>query len=363
MIYSLLSPLPIDSPHPFLPGPSPTSPHISIPHSVSKSSLPLARELLYTGYCMGTREEMQQILELMDLLEIKSQQLTMEEVEVFVTNDTLELLGENCVNIELNSPSEVEDEFEDSEQVAVQEEEDTELEQQIVPADQYEEHGQFPAFLLDKLAKINPDRRKFPSKNKTSPRMSKRRQPHTVSHSFFCQHCHMKFSKLKDKEMHALMEHSYELPFICQECGARFKLKGEIEQHMKNHGGGSFQIKCEVCDKVCKNMYQYHTHYKNHSGLKEFGCQCGKSFTTFTKLQVHELIHQPMRIPCDECGKMFRRRDHLRAHQCTGKKDQPKKLSGDVCGKVFSRKDTVRNHHKKHNRNNEEEDGNNGVLQ
>jgi len=336
---------------------------------------------------------MKQVVELMVLLEVKDMQLTMEEVKAFVTSDTLKL--HDCANIELNSPSGGEEGLSDGEQVAVQEEE-----QQTIPTHEYEDRDQFPAFLLDKLSKTLPNTRKFSRTKKT--RMTKRRrQPDNDSHSFFCQHCHMKFSKLKDKEKHALLEHSYELPFICQECGARFKLKEEIKQHMKNHSGGSFQIKCEVCDKVCKAINQYHVHYKNHTGLKEFGCKCGRSFTNFKNLQIHERIHQPKNVSCehlgkhlkkqqciskeddrmdvvvkefrcskceksfnnlkslkthnqvhqprnvscDQCGKMFNRKDLLRKHEQI---HQPKKFSCDVCGKMFHRKDNMKNHHKKH---------------
>jgi len=294
MISSLLSP------HPILPGLTPTSPHIFLPISVSKSSLPLARELLYTGYCVGTKEELKQVVEVLVLLEAMDLQLTIEEV----------------AGLELeNNLSEIEDEIEDGEQDAVQEKVDIVLEQQTLSADKYDEHDQFPAFLRDKFAKNHHQVRKSSSTPKTPLKRTRRRRPDTESHSFFCQHCHMKFSKLKDKELHALMEHSYELPFICLECGARFKIKKEVMQHVKNHTGGSFQIKCEVCDRVCSSMCQYHNHYKGHSDLREFGCnQCGKSFSTFNVLTKHEKIHQSLRFSCDECGKMFQSKDCIRNH-------------------------------------------------
>merc|ERR1719341_2117038 len=56
LVSSILSPLPTSSPHPFLPGMSHSSPCISVTNA-SKSCLPLVKEILYTGSCMGTEED------------------------------------------------------------------------------------------------------------------------------------------------------------------------------------------------------------------------------------------------------------------------------------------------------------------
>eukprot|EP00092_Neocalanus_flemingeri_P019212 GFUD01020812.1.p1 GENE.GFUD01020812.1~~GFUD01020812.1.p1 ORF type:complete len:389 (+),score=72.89 GFUD01020812.1:52-1218(+) len=323
MISSLLGSLSNTSPHPFLPGMSPTSPRISVPHT-SKSSLSRARELLYTGYCVGTEDEMKQVQELLGLLGVEDSQFSLEAaVECGVISDTLELATEDSFRNE-ESSIDLQEDIQHSEQVAVQEQEQRDESVQSVQYEEFDQH-QFPAFLHDKFTNPHPEmeqqsvqllpRTRLTILNQVSGQSNKPTRKNITMRSFFCQHCHMKFEKLKDKEMHALIEHSYELPFVCQECGHRFKVKEDVEMHMKLHGGGSYQLKCEVCEQVCKSMSQYHIHYKGHSGLKEFGCsKCGKSFTNLTNLKNHEKVHQPMRFSCGVCGKPFRRKDNLKNH-------------------------------------------------
>merc|ERR1719370_1326160 len=131
----------------------------------------------------------------------------------------------------------------------------------------------------------------------------------------FCPHCHKKFGRLIEKEMHALIEHSYEQPYKCKECAKRFKLKEEIKEHMNVHVGGKFQIQCEICDKVFNSMMLYFSHYKSHSKFKEFGCtKCGKCFYTFKGLKKHSILHMSKRFRCIVCGKMFHRQYDMKKH-------------------------------------------------
>jgi len=131
----------------------------------------------------------------------------------------------------------------------------------------------------------------------------------------FCPHCPMRFESLKAKEMHALIEHSYEQPFKCKECSMRFKLKEEIMEHSSLHGRGRFQIQCEICDKVFYSLMLYFSHYKIHSNLKEFECtQCGKSFYTYKNLKKHADVHKPKKFSCIVCGKLFHRQYELKKH-------------------------------------------------
>jgi len=133
--------------------------------------------------------------------------------------------------------------------------------------------------------------------------------------AFFCPHCHTKFGRLIEKEMHALIEHSYEQPYKCEECSKRFKLKEEIKVHMNVHGGGKFQIQCEICDKVLNSMMLYFSHYKSHSDFKEFGCtKCDKCFYTFKGLKKHSILHMSKRFRCKVCGKMFHRQYDMKKH-------------------------------------------------
>lgn len=254
---------------------------------------------------------MKEVGELLGILGLE-QQFTLDKMLGLVTSDTLELAVNDHCGFDVN-----EENFENGEQVAVQEGEedmrrdnDKAQEQISFAQDQYK----FQSFIDGRVTRCNTIKKPSRTVKKTS-RISKSSQEVAARKSFFCSHCHMKFTRIKDKEKHALMEHSYEQPFICQECGARFKMKEDVEKHIQLHVGGSFLIQCEVCDQVFKSMGQYHIHYKAHSGLREFECcQCGKSFSTFSNLKSHEMMHKPKNLSCGVCGKMFRRKWNLKDH-------------------------------------------------
>jgi len=312
LVSTMLSPFPTASPHPFLPGLSDSSPHISVT-DISKHCLPLAREVLYTGYCMGTRDEIRQVQELLDVLGVE-QPFFVEEMLFPVTSDTMDLVMNAGDNTEIEDNLNVEDgEVNNNlEQVAVQESGDGEQDYSGVDECGDLEHDQFPSVIQEHLAIASTGVRK----SARPDNMSISSQEAAARNSFFCPHCHMKFVKLREKELHSLLEHSYEQPYLCQECGARFKTREEVEEHLHQHGGGRFQIQCELCDQVCKTIGNYHKHYKVHSGIKEFGCcKCGKSFLTFSNLRKHEKLHEPKKLCCDLCGKKFHRKDNLKCHK------------------------------------------------
>ena len=327
LVSSMLSPLPTSSPHPFFPGLSKSSPRISVTNT-SKSCLPLARDVLYTGYCVGTRDEIRQVQGLLGVLGVE-QQFVVEEMLFPVASDTLELVrndgdGDNT-EVEDNLNGEDGNEVNSNrEQVAVQEYDDGE--QDYSGVGDFEDNEQMPSFqeqeqlqsdIQEQLAISSIGVRKSSRPvNMKASLISKSSQEAAARNSFFCPHCHMKFVRLKEKELHSLLEHSYEQPYLCQECGARFKIREDVEQHLLQHGGGRFQIQCEVCDQVCKTIGNYHKHYKVHSGLKEFGCcKCGKSFSTFSNLRKHEKLHEPKKLSCDVCWKKFHRKDNLKIHK------------------------------------------------
>ena len=185
----------------------------------------------------------------MDILGLEQQQFSLDEISVDMTSDTLGLGAIDGDSIDQDNDieqDENEDHHNDGEQVAVQEIENL---VECVLREEHEEQSQFTNFIQEKFAQT-VDKKKCPGQAEVA----------IARNSFFCPHCHVKFSKLIEMEIHALVEHSYEQPFLCQECGKRFKMKGDVQQHMRKHGGGSFQIQCEVCDKKCKTMTIYFRH-------------------------------------------------------------------------------------------------------
>ena len=127
--------------------------------------------------------------------------------------------------------------------------------------DQYGDQEQFSFFIQEKLNNnhVITTNSSKPSVEKNNLQIAELRvqQVAAVRTCFFCPHCHMKFLRFNDKEMHSLVEHSYEQPFICQECGLRFKMKQELEQHMISmvEEDLRFNARCVTkCARLCPSI-------------------------------------------------------------------------------------------------------------
>jgi len=357
MISSMLSPLPHPTPHPFLPGAISSSRHIVLAN-VDKNSLPLFRELLYTGICRGSLDEMKEVMMVMQILGMK-EQLMLDELVSNLTSDTLELFNkvvDDSVEIQeikdFDEHYEMEDGEDDLKHDVILEEldghgyatshgssnvvsvniEDTWVKEVTGHVRLFESESNLNEELVVKKKRdhdhawdlgLSSGRQVCSDSDKVrkSKRQRKKKHDHfkdegdTDKNVLFCPHCHKKFGRLIEKEMHALIEHSYEQPYKCKECAKRFKLKEEIKEHMNVHVGGKFQIQCEICDKVFNSMMLYFSHYKSHSKFKEFGCtKCGKCFYTFKGLKKHSILHMSKRFRCIVCGKMFHRQYDMKKH-------------------------------------------------
>ncbi|KAF3858714.1 hypothetical protein F7725_011915 [Dissostichus mawsoni] len=116
---------------------------------------------------------------------------------------------------------------------------------------------------------------------------------HTQDRPFKCSFCdeyfRSRFARLKHQEKFHLG------PFPCEICGRQFNDTGNRKRHIECTHGGKRKWTCFVCGKSVRERTTLREHLRIHSGEKPHLCS--------------EKAHQ-----CEECGKCFRRHDHLTVH-------------------------------------------------
>lgn len=75
---------------------------------------------------------------------------------------------------------------------------------------------------------------------------------------------------------------------------------------------GSF--KCGTCDEDFPEYMTLYRHFKNH--FQTYICeQCGSGFVSHGALQSHYATHETGSYSCNECGKVFRSKRYMLAHE------------------------------------------------
>uniref|UniRef100_A0A8C0EFL3 C2H2-type domain-containing protein n=1 Tax=Bubo bubo TaxID=30461 RepID=A0A8C0EFL3_BUBBB len=159
-----------------------------------------------------------------------------------------------------------------------------------------------------------------------------------------CEVCGKVFTCRSKLKQHQYM-HTGEKPFNCRDCGKNFRKRwnllggvGETEEwRRKRKDEVPIQSqKCSFKDTCAEDIPEAPTQPRRSSRQKEYLCEdCGKVFTRRNKLNEHRRIHTGEKpYKCRDCGKSFTLSGTLRRHQRTHNKE--KLIPCTTCGKRFS---------------------------
>lgn len=163
----------------------------------------------------------------------------------------------------------------------------------------------------------------------------------------FCEHCNTKFSRASHFEKHLnalrngkpyfcricfigfdtridIFQHKRENPMcktiskpkslLCSFCGKNFGRKSTLTTHLRTHTNEK-PFQCDVCEHKFTSVGAMHQHMNIHSNRKPYICSvegCRKPFRYLAGLQQHRInVHEPRKLKCPFCNKMFSKKVHV----------------------------------------------------
>ena len=179
-----------------------------------------------------------------------------------------------------------------------------------------------------------------------------------------CVYCLRKLSgtferKIHEKTIHEKIENKHN----CKKCGKIYTNSTALKYHLGKHEE-SKELKCEVCNKtfVSQNGLNSHkeiAHTSETEKFKKYICEtCDDAFTTSSHLARHQKIKHYKsnanrdyaecfknvdEFECDQCEKVFKRKDVLKRHKQTVH-ETSLDLQCSSCEKSFKRRDKLTKH-------------------
>ena len=104
---------------------------------------------------------------------------------------------------------------------------------------------------------------------------------------------------------------------FCGQCGKEFSTNSRLQDHMNTHTGNT-PFTCTVCDRQFAKRSSWTQHQRYHRDHKSFMCQfCKKRFNSKYACAVHERLHtgdNPFRCNYPGCNRSYPQKIQLKLH-------------------------------------------------
>jgi len=151
----------------------------------------------------------------------------------------------------------------------------------------------------------------------------------------------------------------------CEYCGTGMEGVGELEKHLGKGEGHSYRcgvkqamemvrmaesgerkFVCKLCGKGFKTKQQLSAHDTVHTKIKAFKCDvegCGKSYSSLRGLSYHKEAHKGVYYECEECGKRFGQMSSMKTHYKMVHEEE-KNYKCAKCGLQFTQNSDLTRH-------------------
>lgn len=168
---------------------------------------------------------------------------------------------------------------------------------------------------------------------------------HITTVKYKCKECEDIFKSRKKLIDHSWLVHKVKPrtvseSFSCEDCGMKFDVKSIYEVHKLSHDDTARSHVCSICSAAFKSTGNLRRHEATHVSSRDYCCtNCHKTFKTQLALKVHtESVHAEVRVfvNCSVCKAIVQEK-HLKIHMKNQHTEEGKEkpFSCTKCFKTF----------------------------